>query len=226
LSAQETAYIVGFLMTDQLLHGHLAFRRRSGTERDYLLRLAVEGQKPQALFIGCSDSRVIPELLTGANAGELFVVRNIANHVPPSENADSSVGAAIDYAVGVLGVQDVIVCGHSGCGGVRAALAGVDTLPANFDNLREWVGNIVTAIEGAVAAHHAEHDLSDRAVEENVLTSVDNLMTYGAVAARVAAGSIALHAWVYDLESLELRVYDADVNSWSDARALVAPSSV
>ena len=213
-------------MTDQLLHGHLAFRRRADSERDYLRRLAVEGQNPQSLFIGCSDSRVIPELLTGANAGELFVVRNIANHVPPSENADSSVGAAIDYAVGVLGVQDVIVCGHSGCGGVRAALAGIDSLPAAYDNLREWVGNIVTAVDVAVRAHHPEHELSDRAVEANVLTSVDNLMSYGTVAARVAAGSIALHAWVYDLESLDQRVYDPDVDRWSDARALVAPESV
>ena len=212
-------------VTERLLHGHHAFRKRAGTEGDYLKRLALEGQKPTALFIGCSDSRVIPEWLTGSSPGELFVVRNIANHVPHADNADSSVGAAIDYAVGVLQVADIVVCGHTGCGGIRAALNGVEALPPKHDSLREWVGNIVPAIRSAVDGGHEGEALMDRSVEENVLTSLDNLITYGAVAERIADASIGLHAWVYDLGTLALRVYDADTGHWADARTLIAPSS-
>lgn len=211
-------------MTEKLLHGHLAFRKRTGTEREYLHRLAVDGQRPRALYIGCSDSRVIPELLTGASAGELFVVRNIANHVPKLANADCSVGAAIDYAVGVLGVEDVVVCGHSGCGGVRAAIDGVEALPGAHASLREWVGNLVPTVEGVRSAGLHGAELLQRSVEENVLDSLDHLLSYAAVADRIADGSLGLHGWVYDLETLGLRVYDADASSWADARSFVSPS--
>ena len=212
-------------MTERFLHGHLAFQKRSRTERDYLQRLAVEGQKPKALYIGCSDSRVVPELLTGSTAGELFVVRNIANHVPNLANADSSVGAAIDYAVGVLGVEDVIVCGHTGCGGVRAAIDGVHELPKHFDSLREWVSGIVPTVEGVRSAGHQGAELFERSIQENVLDSLDNLMSYDAVAARVADGTLGLHAWIYDLEALAVKVYDAEQSDWADARSFVAPTS-
>lgn len=178
-----------------------------------------------ALFIGCSDTRVIPEWLTGSSPGELFVVRNIANHVPHADNADSSVGAAIDYAVGVLQVADIVVCGHSGCGGIRAALNGVEALPPKYDSLREWVGNIVPAIRSAVDGGHEGDALMERSVEENVLTSLDKLTTYGAVAERIADALIGLHAWVYDLGTLALRVYDVDTGHCADARTLIAPSS-
>lgn len=208
-------------MTERFLHGHLAFQKRSRTEREYLHRLAIEGQKPKALYIGCSDSRVVPELLTGSTAGELFVVRNIANHVPHLAAADSSVGAAIDYAVGVLGVEDVIVCGHTGCGGVRAALDGVSKLPKHFNSLREWVSGIVPTVEGVRNAGHEGADLFERSIQENVLESLDNLLSYDAVAGRIADGTLGLHAWIYDIESLAVRVYDAEQSDWADARSFV-----
>jgi carbonic anhydrase len=210
-------------MPEKFLHGHLAFRRGVGSERTYLRRLAREGQKPKVLFIGCSDSRVIPELLTGATAGELFVVRNIANHVPALENVDSSVGAAIDYAVSVLGVEDVVVCGHTGCGGVRAAMDGVEKIPEALGSLRDWVSNIVPAIQGVDTQEprDATHTFK-QAVEENVLTSLDNLTTYPSIANRLADGTIGLHAWLYDIERIALQVYDADTSEWLDAKAVVS----
>ena len=109
-------------MAENFIHGHLQFRHQFFNEAEWLKQLARDGQAPHALYIGCSDSRVVPEQLTSAKAGELFVVRNIANFVPPRAHPDLSVGAAIDYALGALKVQHVIVCGHYSCGGVKAAM--------------------------------------------------------------------------------------------------------
>src|SRR5262245_11235372 len=110
-------------MPEHLIHGYARFRAEYfAGEREYLHRLAVEGQRPSALYVGCSDSRVIPELLTSSAPGELFVVRNVANQVPTLQHSDASVGAAVEYAVGYLRVRHVIVCGHYGCGGVKAVL--------------------------------------------------------------------------------------------------------
>ena len=110
-------------MAEELLAGHGRFRAAyAADEREFLRRLASEGQRPRRLFIGCSDSRVVPELLTGARPGDLFVVRNIANRVPPWRERDDGVAAAVEFALEQLGTPDVIVCGHDGCGGVSAAL--------------------------------------------------------------------------------------------------------
>ena len=110
-------------MTEALIRGHRKFRQEyANNEREFLKRLASKGQSPNALYIGCSDSRVVPELLTSSSPGEIFVLRNVANLVPVFDHPDSSVGAAIEYAVGHLQVPHIIVCGHYECGGVKAAL--------------------------------------------------------------------------------------------------------
>ncbi len=195
-------------MTKHLLSGHARFRAEyfSG-EADYLRSLARDGQNPSTLFIGCSDSRVIPELLTTSSPGELFVVRNIANVVPAFANVDSSVGAAIDYAVEVLKVPHIVVCGHDGCGGVKAALDGIDVL-AHLSSLHEWLGAVVPSAAAARALAPPPTELLQTAVEENVLQSMDNLITYPPIARGLAAHAVALHGWVYNLSHGEVRVYD------------------
>jgi carbonic anhydrase len=195
-------------MTKHLLSGHARFRAEYFTgEADYLRTLARDGQKPSTLFIGCSDSRVIPELLTTSSPGELFVVRNIANVVPPLAHADASVGAAIDYAVEVLQVPHVIVCGHDGCGGVKAALDGIASL-AHLTSLHEWLGSVVPAATAARALTPPPAELLRTAVEENVLESMSNLITYPPIASRLAARALSLHGWVFDLATGSVRVYD------------------
>jgi len=195
-------------MTKHLLSGHARFRAEYfAGEADYLRSLAKDGQKPSTLFIGCSDSRVIPELLTTSSPGELFVVRNIANVVPPLEHADASVGAAIDYAVEVLDVPHVIVCGHDSCGGVKAALDGIDKL-SHLSSLHEWLGSVVPAATAARALTPPPAELLATAVEENVLESMSNLISYPPIARGLADHTLSLHGWVYDLAHGEVRVYD------------------
>lgn len=205
-------------MTKHLLSGHARFRRDYFEhEADFLQALARDGQHPSALYIGCSDSRVVPELLTTSRPGELFVVRNIANVVPAFDHADASVGAALEYAVGVLEIPHIIVCGHDQCGGVKAALDGVDKL-IGFSSLHEWVTEVGPAAARARELEHGDAAALLRcAVEENVLYSMENLTTYPIVAAALANHRLELHGWVFDLEAGELRVYDARVEEFVEA---------
>lgn len=205
-------------MTPKLLHGHREFLKGyCQSERDYLHRLAHEGQRPSALYVGCSDSRVVPEVLTGAQPGELFVVRNVANLVPPLPHADASVGAAIEYAVLHLKVPDIIVCGHHGCGGIRAALSGLAGLSEEEPSLREWLES-VSPLGKEIGNLGLSGDEALRwAVEENVLLQLEHLLTFPPVRRRLGEGSLALHGWVYDLYNQRLSVYDATEDRFVEA---------
>lgn len=196
-------------MVEELLAGHRRFQAEyAAAEREFLERLAAEGQRPSALFIGCSDSRVIPELLTDAAPGELFVVRNVANRVPLHDDPDTSVGAAVEYAVEQLGVRDVIVCGHDGCGGVKAAFDGLPGIDPSSE-LAVWLHGLLPAVARARASEPDPGLRLRRAVEENVLDGIANLMSFPSMGPTVHATRVRLHGWVYDLQGATLRVYDA-----------------
>ncbi len=201
-------------MVDQLLAGHGRFKAAYATNRrEFLARLAREGQRPTTLLIGCSDSRVIPELLTDAAPGELFVVRNVANRVPPLDDPDTSVGAALEFAVERLGVGEIVVCGHDDCGGVAAGLDRLRGI-APSSELAAWLSGLIPAIERGRARATDPAVQFARAVEENVLDGLANLMTYPAVAGGVAAGRLRLSAWVYDIGEAALRIYDAGLDEF------------
>lgn len=206
-------------MTKHLLSGHASFRAEYfASEAEFLRTLARDGQNPSALYIGCSDSRVVPELLTGSRPGELFVVRNIANVVPPLAHADASVGAAIEYAVHALKVPHIIVCGHDHCGGVKAALQGIEHY-AHLPSLHEWLACVepAAATARAIEPEPETAALLRTAVEENVLDSMQNLISYPVVASALAANALQLHAWVYDLDDCALRVYDVAAEEFRPA---------
>lgn len=206
-------------MSIHLLRGHERFLSDFAVrERGFLKRLSSEGQKPSTLYISCSDSRVIPELLTASRPGELFVVRNVANVVPRAEEAVAEgIGAAIEYAVSVLEVPHIVVCGHYGCGGVKATLAGRDSVK-EFPHLHRWLAHVEPATTKAKAANLPADELEAYAVEENVLDQMVSLISYPCVREAVDADKLALHAWVYDLQG-DLVVYDARSRSFMPYKA-------
>lgn len=175
------------MSSKKLLLGHLNYHNSLELEKEYLVNLSINGQKPHTLFIGCCDSRVIPEQFTGSKPGELFVLRNIANHVPKYEEKVVSVGSAITYAVKYLQVQHIVVCGHTNCGGITA----VNDIN-NIDDfaLKSWVSNLKGNIE------------------DNVLYSIENLKTYPIIQEHINLEKINLHAWIYDIETLNIKIYD------------------
>lgn len=160
-----------------------------------------DGQNPSAMFITCSDSRVVPTLLAAAEPGELFVVRNVANLVPPydpSSPAGDSVASAVWYAVEVLGVRDIIVCGHSGCGGIKA-LAGAE--PPEFPPLRRWLASALVSVDTwrRFGPYDASLSMVDQLSQMSTRHQLDNLKTHPSILDRVASGELRLHAWWFDI---------------------------
>jgi carbonic anhydrase len=177
-------------------------------ERDLLESLASKGQSPDALFIGCSDSRVVPEFLMGARPGDLFVVRVIANIVPPYGTGQNAVGAAVEYAVRYLNIRHLVICGHLDCGGIAALDIGVDMAaePA-LSNWVEFARPAQTHVDAQGLVDKVRHQAI---VETNVLLQMEHLRTYPAVRHALAGNGLELHEWVYDLANRQLRFYDAN----------------
>ncbi|WP_354637808.1 carbonic anhydrase [Kitasatospora camelliae] len=185
---------------DQLIDQARTFRLRCGeTGRDYAELAA--GQSPQALFISCSDSRVVPALITGAGPGDLFELRTAGNIVPPYRDAPPSGEAAtIEYAVEVLGVREIVVCGHSHCGAVTAIVRGDDlsAVPA----VRSWLGQAGGQPAQAPAATGEIFDPSVAGpVQRHVRAQLERLLEYPGIARRHAEGTLRLHGWFYEVHT-------------------------
>ncbi len=187
---------------DKFLGGVSRFQRDVYPKnRDLFERLAV-GQRPGALFITCADSRIDPCLLTQSIPGELFICRVIGNIVPPYPDSLGGVSATIEYAVGVLRVPDVIVCGHTDCGVIKGALA-PDAL-TSFAAVWNWLRYANVQQRNA----HPSAELVLAATEENVVTQLKNLRSHPAVANRLLEGDLSLHGWVYHIGAGGVTVYD------------------
>ena len=197
----------------ELMAGWKRFRAGRYLDQQKLFdRVAREGQQPRTAMVACCDSRVDPAILFDCDPGELFVVRNVANLVPPFEDVGAYHGtsAAIEFAVAVLGVQHIVVLGHSQCGGIRALLEGPPELADPMPFLVSWMELAEEARERALAASHA--NLADRAKNCEHLAiglSLRNLMTFPAIRQRVERGKLALHGWHFDLIDGELSQLDA-----------------
>ena len=195
----------------QLIEGFSRFRERHFAKDDALYRELVEqGQAPKTLVVACCDARVDPALVLDCAPGDLFVIRNVANLVPPAENQGHYHGtsAALEFGVRKLNVGHIIVLGHTQCGGIRALLEGGMQKEDIF--ISEWMGIADAARdqvnqELADAGHTARH----RACEQQaILVSLDNLMTFAWIRERVEQGILALHGWYFDIERGELLGYD------------------
>lgn len=192
----------------KLVTGYQRFREHAFAEHRELFARLGSGQAPQALFITCSDSRINPNLLTQTQPGDLFILRNAGNFVPPYGVAKSGGEAAtIEYAIEALGVRDVVVCGHSHCGAMKAVVSGVpDSMPA----VRDWLA-LAEPTRRLVRTCYADRDGDAQlnvAIQENVLQQLVNLRTHPAVAAHLATGELRLHGWVYKITTGEIFAYD------------------
>ena len=183
------------------------------SDRELYDRLS-RGQSPDALFVTCSDSRVSPNLITGTGPGDLFVVRNAGNIVPPA-NVGGGEAASIEYAVGALKVRDVVICGHSDCGAMKAVLdpSAVKALPS----VASWLEHTdrVRAIVGENGQLPPEQRLA-RAIEVNVLTQMGHLRSHPSVAAAIDRGELSVHGWVWDIASGRVRAFDSDQGTFVD----------
>ncbi len=176
-----------------------------------LANTLLSGQKPQALLIGCCDSRVDPALLTDSAPGDLFILRNIANLVPPYTKSDDyhGVSSSIEYAVCFLEVSDIIILGHSNCGGIGALMDSADGEEVG-EFIGKWV-NIASSARDKVLSEMASEpeEKQARACEkEAILVSMKNLMTFPWVKERVAKGQLSLHGWYYNMGTGQLRYYN------------------
>ncbi len=166
--------------------------------------LVTDGQHPKTLFIGCSDSRVVPYLLTGAGPGELFIVRNVGAFVPPYGGSHGLHGttAAIEFAVLSLKVERIIVCGHSHCGAIRVAYEGA---PEEAVALKAWL----KLADEALLPVQASPEALCRSEQRAVVLQLERLMDYPMVRREVEAGRLTLHGWYYVIEDGEIHVFDA-----------------
>ncbi len=197
----------------KLIQGIIEFRNT--VQKDYRKafgKLAIE-QLPDTLFIACSDSRVVPNTFASTNPGDLFVLRNVGNLVPPCDESgkslsDESEAAAIEFAVGNLNVSNIVVCGHSECGAMRAILAGRKNVP--YVNLQSWLRHGENSLLKLKKELNFATDLSEhnRLSQLNVIEQMRNVGTYPDVKRRIQEGKVTVHGWWFELSTAEVYYYD------------------
>jgi carbonic anhydrase len=201
---------------EQLIAGVHKFQRDEfGNYRKLFRKLSQDGQNPHTLFITCSDSRVLAELITQSKPGDLFVVKNVGNIVPPASATGStnSTAAAIEFAIETLRVSDIVICGHSQCGAM-SALLGENPAGKSMPHLREWLNLAAPVLETMRSQYIHLTKMSERmdaAAAENVLYALENLHSYPCVQDRLMDGTLRLHGWFFQIATAELFAYDPEL---------------
>jgi carbonic anhydrase len=199
----------------KLINGFHEFRTSVFPRERQLFHTLAHKQQPEVLFITCSDSRVVPHMITQSRPGDLFVCRTVGNQIPPASEMDEAVSSAIEYAVEALGVKDIVVCGHSDCGAMKALLKPerVAQLPATAS----WLRHAAAAKSMAASQNRdvTEDTLLRLLEEENVLVQMENLKTHASVASRLQDGSLQLHSWFYEIVSGDILTYSEESERFS-----------
>jgi carbonic anhydrase len=199
----------------KLVEGVHAFHSQYfATHRALFRRLAERGQHPETLFITCSDSRVVPNLITSTEPGELFIVRNVGNIVP-HVTLPGGTAAAIEYAVEYLCVENVIICGHTGCGAIEAALK--PEMLERMPLVKKWLAQ-TERLRAIVAERYAHLDGPEKlvaTVEENVLVQLENLRAFPFVSERLDKGELKLSGWVFQIATGDVFEYDPAVGQFA-----------
>jgi carbonic anhydrase len=198
--------------TPKILSGIRRFEAYYRENQELFEHLATQGQSPEALFIGCSDSRVPSELLSRVDPGDLFVTRNLANIVPPYGTGEMGVGAVVEYAVLHLHVKHIVVQGHTDCGGIRV----LDQPPdwSREPHIARWIDHARPAKTKVEASGLPEDERHLATVRENVLLQLEHLRSYDPVREGERAGALDLHGWVYHLEAGTFEAYDPEAAIW------------
>ncbi len=203
-----------------LIEGFHRFREEHFADEDALYKqLVEEGQTPKILVVACCDSRVDPALVLDCAPGDLFVIRNVANLVPPAESRNSGrhgTSAALEYGVRILGIAHIIVLGHAHCGGIRSLLQGDDATNGQETYINSWM-RLAEQAQKKVQSDipDATFEERERACEQQaILSSLENLMTFDWIRDSVNTGKLALHGWYFDIEHGELLTYNAKQNSF------------
>ncbi|MCG9890883.1 MAG: carbonic anhydrase [Thermosynechococcaceae cyanobacterium MS004] len=211
---------------EALIDGLQEFRETYYAENQELFESLAHGQKPKFLFITCSDSRVDPNLITHSDIGELFVLRNAGNIVPPFGSANGGEGAAIEYAITALGIEQVIICGHSHCGAMKGLLklSELETeMPLVYEWLRHSEGTLRLVKDNYTS--YSNEELIEITIAENVLTQIDNLKTYPIVRSRLYQGKLKIYGWIYHIETGEVLAYDPVTHAYKHPQSdLASPS--
>ncbi|AKQ65195.1 Carbonic anhydrase [Myxococcus hansupus] len=199
----------------KLIRGLLDFQLNARSNYREKFALLAQGQKPDCLFIACSDSRVVPNLLVSTDPGDLFVVRNVGNMMPPSDSKGQSTGdqseaAALEFSLRNLPVEDIVVCGHSSCGAMKAVLAG--GVGPEHPNLNGWLEHGKVALTRLKDNSKLGEGLPDhdRLSQHNVLLQMEHIASYPWVKERLEAGTLRLHGWWFDIGT-------AQVHAWRSA---------
>ena len=211
------------MLINDLIKGNKKFREASFPKYEGDLKELVEkGQKPEILFVGCSDSRVTPDLMLDTKPGDMFILRNVGNFVPPYNPDDDYHGssAAIEYAVSVLGVKHIIICGHSHCGACKSLYQNLDNSP-DLIHVRKWLELGKRAKEYTLLAIQDKTDKEKlyRATERiSIVHQMENLLTFPEVERKVKAGELQIHGWYYRIEDGTIEYYDGEECSFKELK--------
>jgi carbonic anhydrase len=219
----------------KLIKGLREFQAGYFNSHQELFEELSHGQKPRVLFITCSDSRIDPNLITQAMVGELFVIRNAGNIIPPFGATNGGEGAAVEYAVHALGIEQIIVCGHSHCGAMKGLLQ-LGKLEAEMPLVYDWLRH-AEATRRLIAENYSDRqgeELLDITTAENVLTQLENLRTYPVIHSKLHQRKLTLHGWLFDIETGDVLTYDPAQHTYvapfsdlrtSESRSPASPAS-
>jgi|FLOH01.1.fsa_nt_gi carbonic anhydrase len=198
---------------EKYAEGNKLFRQYFKKNKESLLHLVKTGQAPKALFIGCADSRVIPNLIVQSNPGDLFVIRNVGNFVPPFKPDEDfhATASGIEYAVCALNVKEIIICGHSHCGACQSLFENIDY--TRMPHTKKWLELGESAKKSAILAlgtNASRADLLRLTEKLSITKQIENILTYPEVKERFEAGNLHIHGWYYDIETGNIDYYNAD----------------
>lgn len=196
----------------QLLEGYRRFHSDVFPQRRDHFHLLSEGQSPETLFLTCADSRVVPDLILQTEPGDLFIGRNVGNVVPPHGEMEGGVSATIEYAVEVLKVKHIIICGHSDCGAIKAALDKQSL--ASLPSARHWLRYVESAWNFVDPSVRGSDTELLALIHANVIAQVENLKTHPEVSAALAQQRLEVHGWFYDILSGTIESYDLELKKF------------